>query len=155
MDINRRLLTHILHSLKRGKRHRDTCLVVQMARNDKAIVDEFGLRIYGNDITHLNAQPLEILEIASQSIDTQLHMVPADRGSINFLIKGMTRSLEWQDGSAICPLFGKDGCTRSFSKARGPVANRHKRQSTILLESLDLCPQRVQMRNDGARPFAP
>ncbi len=76
-----------MQRLDRRQHHRDASLVVEMARDDEAAVEEFRLRVYGNDVADLEAEMMQIRRIARPRINTHLDMLPADRQVVHLIVE--------------------------------------------------------------------
>ena len=87
---------------------RDAGLVVEMARDDEAVVEEFRLRIDGDDVADVDAERCRSRAVARQRVDAQLDMVPADRLGVDLVVEGVARRLQRQDRAAIGALLGED-----------------------------------------------
>ncbi len=116
--VNRRFHIGSLHCLKGRKHDGDTCLVVKVARDDKAIIDEFGRGIDSNYVTNIDTELQQIIAISGERIDTEFDMRPADRLRIDFLIECMAGSFQRQDRTAINSFGRKDGNAGTFGETR-------------------------------------
>src|SRR5690606_27592658 len=128
----------------------DAGLVVEMARNDVAVVEELELGVDRDDVTGLDAMANEIGGIVATLVDAQFDEVPADRQAVHLAIEGMAGCLERQDRATKYPLVREHGAARAFGEARGPVADRHDLEPAVVLESLDHRAQGVEMGDDRA-----
>ncbi len=133
----------------------DAGLVVEMARDDEAVVEEFRLRIDGDDVADVDAERERLRAVRRAGVDAQLDMLPADGLRVDLLVEGVARGLQRQDRAAIGALLGEERHARALGEARRPVADRHQLEPAVLLDQLHLRAERVEMGDDGARGRAP
>ena len=153
MDVDGRRHAFVLHGLQCRQFQRNAGLVVEVARDDVTVVEEFGLRIDGYDVADLDAEAFQFRRVAGKRVNAQFHMLPADGQRIDLVIEGVARGLEGEDRTAIAALAGIDGDARAFRETGRPVADGDQFQPAVRLQRLHLCTQRIDMGDDGARAF--
>src|SRR3546814_16780594 len=67
------------HRLQRRQRDRAARLVVEMARDDVAVVEKLRLRIDGDEIADIDAESLGSAAIVALGVDADLDLAPSDR----------------------------------------------------------------------------
>ena len=97
VDVNRHAGAVILKRLDGGQHDRHAGLVVEMARDDEAVVEEFRLRIDGDEVADIDAERIGLLARQRGCIDPVFDMGPADGLSVDLVIEVWPEALRRQD----------------------------------------------------------
>ncbi|MHC2260761.1 hypothetical protein ACVIVC_002532 [Sinorhizobium meliloti] len=65
-----------------------------MPRNDEPVLEEFRLRIDGDDVADVYSELYQVVAVAGEGIDAQLDMAPACRLRVDLLVEGVTGSFQ-------------------------------------------------------------